>query len=142
MKHCYKSWIMYLERIWSFITKCKGTITLTLWRTRQSCLYYVQILPELKNRFVLKDVDLIFWGVIKVKNFWKFPGIKFSSLKLKLSGFAVKPPPMKGLKAESRHASSSKKVIRPSSSWRRTITSHYAHYLYGLSSFFIFVKLN
>ena len=64
------------------------------------CSFCVQILPELKNRFVLKDVDLICWGIIKVAILCKISGIKFSGLKLKLSGFAVKPPPMKELKQQ------------------------------------------
>ena len=36
-------------------------------------------------------------GIIKVKILCKISGIKFSSLELKLSGFAVRPPRMKGL---------------------------------------------
>ena len=42
-------------------------------------------------------MDLICWGIIKVKILYKISGMKFSSLELKLSGFAVKPPRMKGL---------------------------------------------
>ena len=64
---------------------------------RELCFYYVQILPELKNRFVLKGVDLICWGIMKVRILYKISGMKFSSLELKLSGFAVKPLPIKGL---------------------------------------------
>ena len=67
------------------------------------CFFYVLILQELKNRFVLKNVDLICWGQIKVKILYKISGMNFSSLELKLNGFAVKPPPMKGLKAESKY---------------------------------------
>ena len=54
---------------------------------------FVQILPELKKRFVLKDIerDFIFEGKIKVKILYKISGMKFRSLELKLSGFAVKP---------------------------------------------------
>ena len=59
--------------------------------------FYVQILPELKKIFVLKDIDAICWGIIKAKILYKISGIKFSSPELKLSGFAVKPLPMKGL---------------------------------------------
>ena len=64
---------------------------------KRICFFYVQIVPELKKKFVLKDVNLICWGTIKVKILYKISGMKFSSLELKLSGFAVKPPPMKGL---------------------------------------------
>ena len=67
-------------------------------RARQLYFFYVQILTEFKNRFVFKEVDLICWVIIKVKLFYKISGIKFSSLELILSGFAVKPPPMKELK--------------------------------------------
>ena len=58
---------------------------------------YVQILPEFMSRIVLKVVKLFCWGIIKVKILYKISGMMFSSLELKLSGFAVKPPPMKGL---------------------------------------------
>ena len=64
--------------------------------TRQIHFFYIQILPEFKNRFVLKDADLIYWGTIKAKILYKISEMKFSSLELELSGFAVKPPPMKG----------------------------------------------
>ena len=70
---------------------------LTLWRARQLCFFYVRILPELNNRLILKEIDLICWGIVKVKILYKISGMKFSSLELKLNGFAVKPPPMKGL---------------------------------------------
>ena len=63
----------------------------TLWRVRQLSFLYVQILPQLKNSFVLKDADLLCWGIIKVKFLYKITGIKFSSLELKLSGFATYP---------------------------------------------------
>ena len=47
---------------------------INLWRVGQLCFFYVQIQPKLKKIFVLKDVDLICWGIIKVKkslqNFW------------------------------------------------------------------------
>ena len=57
---------------------------------------FVQILPELKKRFVLKDIerDFIFEGKIKVKILYKISGMKFRSLELKLSGFAMKIPPI------------------------------------------------
>ena len=58
--------------------------------------FYVQMLPELKNRFMLKEVSLIDWEIIKMKILYKISGIKFSRLELKLSGFVVKPPRMKG----------------------------------------------
>ena len=50
------------------------------------------------NRFVLKEVDLICWGIIKAKIFYKISVMKFSSLELKLSGCAVQLLPTKGLK--------------------------------------------
>ena len=71
---------------------------LNFWRARQLCFFYVQILTELKNRFVLKYIDLIYWRLLKVKILYKISGMKFSSLELKLSSFAMKPPSMKGLK--------------------------------------------
>ena len=71
---------------------------LTLWRARQLCFFYVQILPERKNRFVFYEVNLICWGIIKVKILYKISGMKFSSLELKLSVCAVQTPPLKGLK--------------------------------------------
>ena len=55
-------------------------------------------LPEVKDRFVLKGVNPIFRGIIKVKILYKFSGMKFGSLELKLSCCAVQPPPTKGLK--------------------------------------------
>ena len=64
---------------------------------RQLCFFYIQILPEHELRFVLKEVDLICWGIIKVKILFKISGMKFSTLKLTLSGCAVQPPPMKEL---------------------------------------------
>ena len=66
-------------------------------------LFFSQIPPELKSRFVLTDVDLICWGLIKVKILQKFSRMKFSSRELKLSGFAVKPQPMKELKLKLKH---------------------------------------
>ena len=57
---------------------------------------YVQILPEFMSRIVLKVVKLFCWGIKKVKILYKISGI-FGSLVLKLSGFAVQPPRMKGL---------------------------------------------
>ena len=70
---------------------------LTLLRARQLCFFYSQILPEFKNRFVLKEVDLICWEITKLKILYEISGIKFSSLELKLSVCAVQPPPVKGL---------------------------------------------
>ena len=64
---------------------------------KQLCSFYVQILPELNNRFILKVMDLICWEIIKVKILYKISGVKFNSLELKLCGFAVKPLRMKGL---------------------------------------------
>ena len=53
------------------------------------------------NRFVLKDVDLICWGILKVKIFYEISGMKFSNLELKLkfSNLELRSatPPMKGL---------------------------------------------
>ena len=72
---------------------------LTLWRARQLSFFYVQILPELKNTFALKDIVPICWGIIKVKILYKISGMKFSSLELKLCCCAVQPPPLKGLKS-------------------------------------------
>ena len=64
---------------------------LTLWKVWHLCFFFVQILPELKKRFVLINVDPIYWRMIKVKILYKISGMKFSSLELKLNGFAVKP---------------------------------------------------
>ena len=77
---------------WNSKTGCK---VLTLWRARQLSFFYVQILPELKNKFVLKEVDFICCVIIKVKLLYKISGMKFSSLES--GGFAVKPPPVKRL---------------------------------------------
>ena len=41
-----------------------------------------QIQPELKNRFMLKEVYLICWGIIKVKILYEISGMKFSPLEL------------------------------------------------------------
>ena len=89
-------------RIFGVISVALQKYPLTLWRARQLCFFYVQILPELKNIFLVKEVDRICWGIIKLKILYKISGMKFSSLQLKLSGFAVKPPPMKGLKRSIR----------------------------------------
>ena len=79
-------------------TELSSDSCLTLWRARQLYFFYVQIPPELKNRFVLKGTDLICWRIIKVKILLKISGMKFSCLEFKSNGFAVKPPRMKGLK--------------------------------------------
>ena len=42
-------------------------------------------------------------GNNKIKILYKISGMKFSSLELKLSGFAVKPPSMKGLIQNTNH---------------------------------------
>ena len=49
---------------------------------------------------MLKEIDLICWGTIKVKILYKISGMKFCSLELKLCGFVMKPPRMKGLKLQ------------------------------------------
>ena len=58
---------------------------------------YVQILPELNNRFVPKEEDLVCWLIIKVKILNKSSEMKFNSLKLNLSGFVLKSSLMKEL---------------------------------------------
>ena len=62
---------LFKIHVWLF--KCVLQAFFALWRERQLFLFYVQILPELKNRFVLKDVDLIYWSTRSknsLQDFW------------------------------------------------------------------------
>ena len=74
-----------------------GTCNLTL-ISLHTCFFYIQNLPEFKNRFVLEGMHFISREIIKVQILNKVSGMIFSSLKLKVSGCALQPLRMKGFK--------------------------------------------